>query len=53
MYWSLKTRNVPESEITGEVSKRMSPEERRVMVKEKGVVLKRVRVRSELGEERM
>lgn len=51
MYWSLKTKNVSGFELAGEVSKRTSPEERREMVKPNGVVLRRVKMRSEVGSE--
>lgn len=40
-------------ERSGEVSKRVSPEDRRVMEKPKGVVLWRVKMRSEAGLDRV
>lgn len=39
------------SEVVGEVSKRVSPEERRVTVKPNGVVLRRDKMRSDSGSE--
>ena len=50
-YCSLKTKKELELEASGEVLKRTSTEERRVTVKPKGVVLWRVKMRSELGSE--
>jgi len=52
IYWSLKTKKVSGLDVSGDVSKRTSPEDFRVMVKPKGVVLCRVKSRSELGSER-
>lgn len=48
-YWSLKTKKVLELDMSGEMSKRTSLEERRATVKPKGVVLWRLKMRSELG----
>ncbi|KAM2042824.1 hypothetical protein ACFX16_036474 [Malus domestica] len=46
MYWSLKTKKVLGSDDLGEVSKMTSLEERRVIVKPNGVVLRRVKTKS-------
>lgn len=54
MYWSLNMRNVLVGFWDyGDVSKRVSPVERRRMVKLKGVVLWRVNSRSEFWFERV
>lgn len=49
MYWSLKTRKVSESEKSGDVSKRTSPDDRRSTEKPNGVVSWRVKMRSDAG----
>ena len=48
-YWSLNTRKVPASEVSGEASKSTSPVDRRLTVKPNGVVMRRVKTRSDLG----
>lgn len=47
----MKTKKVLELDTSGEVSKRTSPEELQATAKPKGVVLWRLKMRSELGSE--